>query len=352
MAAGSDVAADPFALRSTNTEQSANSARLLAASVRLTIEDANGYSYGSGTLIDSRQGEALILTCGHIFRDSGGKGKITVDLFSPAPQKVAGQLVSYDLKRDIGLVAIRPTSSVTVARVADKGYRVSRGDKVVTIGCNNGGQPTVIQSQVIAVDKFSGPANVEVAGQPVQGRSGGGLFASDGTVIGVCNAADPADNEGLFAAGETIRAELDHSGLSAVYEPQKKASPESLAAVPVSTRGTPTMPDHMPPSELEDRPLAVVPTDLRVSSAATSSSAAGAEAKRSAGGDWTRSSENHAAPQGAEVICVVRSADAKGKSEVIVLDRVSASFLEQLAAERQAQDGRRLTSLDVSRSSQ
>ncbi len=79
-------------------------AKLIAASVRLRIEDPNGNSCGSGTIIDARGGDALILTCGHIFRDSQGKGKIDVDLFGPyAGQRVTGQLISYDLKRDVGL---------------------------------------------------------------------------------------------------------------------------------------------------------------------------------------------------------------------------------------------------------
>ena len=48
--------------------------------MRLRIDDADGHSVGSGTIIDTRSGEALVLTCGHIFRDSQGKGKITIDL--------------------------------------------------------------------------------------------------------------------------------------------------------------------------------------------------------------------------------------------------------------------------------
>ena len=71
-------------------------ATLIAASVRLRVEDANGHSCGSGTIIDARDGQALILTCGHIFRDSKGKGQIEVDLFSPSgQQRVPGQLISY-----------------------------------------------------------------------------------------------------------------------------------------------------------------------------------------------------------------------------------------------------------------
>ena len=56
---------------------------LIESSVRLNISDPAGVSHGSGTIVDARQGEALVLTCGHIFRDSKGQGTITVDLFGP-----------------------------------------------------------------------------------------------------------------------------------------------------------------------------------------------------------------------------------------------------------------------------
>ena len=67
----------------------------------------SGVSWGTGTVIDCRQGEALILTCGHIFRDSEGEGRIEVDLFAPGgPRGVAGQVVAWDLRRDLALVSI------------------------------------------------------------------------------------------------------------------------------------------------------------------------------------------------------------------------------------------------------
>ena len=120
---------------------------LIAASVRLRVEDPTGRSCGSGTIIDSRGGEALVLTCGHIFRDSQGKGRIEVDLFANPPQEIAGRLVSYDLTRDVGLVAIRPPGPVATARLAPPGYRIGKGQAVVSVGCNNGGEPTARHSQ-------------------------------------------------------------------------------------------------------------------------------------------------------------------------------------------------------------
>ena len=55
--------------------------RALAATVRITVEDQNHNSYGTGSIIDTHGEEVLILTCGHIFRASQGRGQIQVDLF-------------------------------------------------------------------------------------------------------------------------------------------------------------------------------------------------------------------------------------------------------------------------------
>jgi hypothetical protein len=55
--------------------------------------------------------------------------------------------------------------------------------------------------------------------------------------------------------------------------------------------------------------------------------------------------ELHVRSEGAEVICVIRShTDPRAKSEIVVLDRASPAFLEQLASEQQRQDARQLTS--------
>lgn len=294
---------------------------LIASSVRLSIADPQGFSKGSGTLIDSRQGEALVLTCGHIFRDSGGKGEIKVDLFGPgAPQQVPGRLIKYDLKSDVALVSIRPGVPVRVAPVAPLGHRFGKGDRVVTVGCNNGGPATALDTKITAVDKFLGPPNVQVAGLPVEGRSGGGLFSATGHVIGVCNAADPADNEGLYAALPAIHAQLDQVGLAMVYKQRAEPAPNLQLA------GLPRMPG--PAAD----PFA--PTNTAASGRGLN------DAERATIAQLERGSDH------AEVICIVRSLNnPQAKSEVIMLDRASSAFLQQLSADRQAQESRHLTSL-------
>ncbi|MEX0676357.1 MAG: trypsin-like peptidase domain-containing protein [Pirellulales bacterium] len=327
---------------------------VIQASVRLTIADPQGSSHGTGTLVDARAGEALVLTCGHIFRDSQGKGQILVDLCGPgAPQKVPGRLVSYDLERDVALVSIRPGAQVRVAPLAPKGYRVAEGDRVITVGCNNGGPATAEESSITAVNKFRAGPNLSVAGLPAQGRSGGGLFTTDGQVIGVCNAADPADHEGLYAALAAIQDELDEAGLTEIYENRPQRSTVDAGGVgdlahmrpPVggasglngAAAGGAVDLAHMPgpaaqPSFAADRGARVIP--------ASTGSLAGVEPAAMA--------EINARADRAEVICIVRSlSNPDARSEVILLDHASSAFLQQLAADRQAQEARHLTSLKV-----
>ncbi|HEX3870204.1 MAG TPA: trypsin-like peptidase domain-containing protein [Pirellulales bacterium] len=309
----------PGLVRVSATRTKEVDARLIASTVRLRITDADGSSVGSGTIIDSRAGEALILTCGHIFRSSQGKGKIAVDLFgNDAAQGLPARMVGYDLEKDIALVSIRPSVPVTVALLAELDYKAKQGEPVISVGCDHGADPTVQRTRVTAIDKFLGPSNLQVDGQPVQGRSGGGLFTADGRVIGVCNAADPADNEGLFAALTTIYGQLDKLGLS-----------EMLA----STGAPPSIPKRMPPAAAAaPSPAPATPGSTNDAGLSPSESDALAEIR--------------ARSEGAEVICIVRSlTDPRAKSEIIVLDRASAKFLEELAADRARQNQRQLTEL-------
>jgi thiol-disulfide isomerase/thioredoxin len=204
----------------------------MQATVRLKVIDGGGNSFGTGTIIDTHGREALIVTCGHIFRESAGKGEIHVDLFAPgADSPVQGQLVHYEAQeRDIALVAIRPNTQITPIRVAPSSYRPERGTSVFSIGCDHGADPSIRDSSISAVDRYAGPPNLEIIGQPVVGRSGGGLFTTDGLLIGVCNAADPQEDRGIYASLPTIHWQLKHVGLESVFM-HDEAAPEVPAAV-------------------------------------------------------------------------------------------------------------------------
>ena len=319
-------------------------AKLLAASVRLRIEDADGNSCGSGTIIDSRNGEALILTCGHIFRDSQGKGKIDVDLFGPyTGQRVEGRLISYDLQRDVGLVAIRSPGPIAAARLAPAGSKINKGDKVASVGCDNGKDPELRYSHVTSLNRYTGPANLQVAGQPTEGRSGGGLFSADGMVVGVCNARDPQDQEGYYAALETVCAQLDDAHLAFAYQsPQgfDSASPATMLA----SMNTQAMPQNLPvisqPVPIPNAMSATMGQPMPIAAA----NGTGLNPTEQAALDEIR----RRLKEGAEVVCVIRSRrDPQTKSEVIMLDKASPEFIQQLAAETKTKDGRQETSLEL-----
>jgi len=297
--------------------------RLLAATARLRVDGGQGVSLGTGTVIDCRQGEALILTCGHIFRDSAGKGRVEVDLFSSSGERgLAGQVIAWDLKRDLALVSIFTDASIDPVRVGGVERSTTTGEPVVTVGCNGGKDPTIHHSRVTAVDKYLGPPNVQVAGQPVQGRSGGGLFGTDGTLIGVCNAADPTDNEGLFAALPSIHEQLDESGLSFVY----RSSYPSNAVVAAVAADLPAMPAAMPAVSFDRRDRAdALPTG------STESADPNAGGTLSAGEQaLVEQIRQHAGK--AEVICIVRPHGApQDASEVYVLQGSSRGFVDRLS---------------------
>jgi hypothetical protein len=264
---------------------------------------------------------------------------------------VAGQVISWDLKRDLALVSIFTEATIDPVRVGGTDRATPVGAAVVTVGCNGGKDPTIHHSRITAVDKYLGPSNLQVAGQPVQGRSGGGLFAIDGTLIGVCNAADPADNEGLFAALPSIHDQLDEAGLSFVY---RNVYPSGGLDVAAAGPRLPTMPAEMPNVAFDRRDrAAAVPTastgtlpdagsmpavaavPTASAAAATAPLASGrAEAPPTALSSGEAALIDHVRQHGgkAEVICIVRphgSADAS--SEVFVLKGARPDFVDHLS---------------------
>ncbi|MCO6458462.1 MAG: trypsin-like peptidase domain-containing protein [Pirellulaceae bacterium] len=285
---------DPAARSGTEDDVARAAQAALHATVRLRVEDEQGQSWGTGTIIDVHGDEALIVTCGHIFRDSNGQGRIQVELFAPGAQgPVPGELIAYDAKdRDIGLVSIRTNLRLQPVRVAPAGSRSLRGDRVFTIGCNHGQDPTIVHSHVTAVNKYLGPANIEVAGQPVDGRSGGGLFTANGQLIGVCNAADPQDKEGIYAALDTIHRQLADVGQSRLFE--------------VAATG---------PTPENSRPAAHEPQRALTELAAV--------------GNGPPVNGNRLDNEDTEVICILRRRDQQPQ-QVILLDRLPPHLLQQL----------------------
>jgi S1-C subfamily serine protease len=322
---------------------------LLESSVRLILHDDRGRATGSGTVIDCREGEALILTCGHIFREWSERGRVSVDFFDGAAERgVPARVVKYDLKSDVALLAITTRRPLRVARVASPRVRMQKGEAVLAAGCEHGADVEPFPTKITQIDKYLGPPNLCIAGQPKQGRSGGGLFNAQGQVIGVCNAADAEDNEGLYASLGAIHQLLDESKLEFVYREDAPTPSFNREFERQLTHEPPSMPAKMP---TDDRNLAAIATmDRRATPLQFPSTPPAVAFPANTGfnnsgsnGPVTNAPANQAtAPaKGNEVVLIYRdekTASAQGR--VVHLRNVSPELMARLAQEEQQQMAR------------
>jgi len=342
--------------------------RLVDATVRLSIADAEGKSTGTGTIIDARHGKALVLTCGHLFRESRGQGVVDVTLFRNSTQgaepigSAQAQVIDYDLDRDLALVCFETSGPVAVTPLAPKGTALAVEAPVTSVGCGHGANPTPWETRITAVNRYQGHANVEAARAPEEGRSGGGLFNAAGQLIGVCFAADPQGNEGLYASIDSIYQKLDALNLSATLQTppggsaqpaaiaqQPQSSPEShqppqlvVAPAPFEVRGQNPIPTPAS-NATASNPFGSVPASTSstnasgaassIASAATPATApapidaaALAPAERAAIQEIGRRAGN------SEVIVIIRPHDAAEPSDVIKLKAASPEFVQTLEA--------------------
>ena len=125
---------------------------------------------------------------------------------SPAPSRkpLSGKTIAYDLEGDVGLLSIATDAKLPASPVASLADEVQVRQSVYSIGCGGGETPSREDLFVTAINRYLGPDNIECTGEPLQGRSGGGLFDAQGDVVGVCVAADPRDKRGLYAGLKVI----------------------------------------------------------------------------------------------------------------------------------------------------
>jgi thiol-disulfide isomerase/thioredoxin len=222
--------------------------------VRIRVKGNQSTGFGSGTIIHSTPQESIILTCAHIFKLEGRKQvpasqfprKIMIDLFDgtlQGPKKnmvhfvemVEGRAVDYDFDRDVGLIRIRPGRRLPACRVVPAHWQPKSRMGVLTVGCSEGHDATAwhtVISRPRIQNFLSGHPTyeaIECNEAPKQGRSGGGLFTTDGYVAGVCNFAEPQGNHGLYATPGSIYHLLDRNNLMALYSPVSRGSGSMVA---------------------------------------------------------------------------------------------------------------------------
>lgn len=319
----------------------------LHACLRIRVKDSQGINFGTGTIIDSREGRTTILTCGHIFRKIDDKPLIEVDIFNGTKHETTvGHVLRYDLERDVGLIWIPTARPLPVAAIAGLSNATTVGQHVFSIGCSAGDPPTKLQHRVTCLNRYNGPDNIECTGVPVQGRSGGGLFDTAGRLIGVCIAADQRDQRGLYSGLQPIHDLLDQVKLSHLH-PQGEPRPQadSLATREAATSPTrieepafdsddsesasedlagpfASSKSHSEPEDLLERPELAATLGIPVTPAMNDSDSA---------------SEVDPKVE-SEVVCIIRPLNnPRGASRVVIINRASTKFLSQLSGELEQQ---------------
>ena len=327
---------------------------LLAASVRVRVSDDSGSNFGSGTIIDSRVGRTVILTCGHIFRairksndmiaksdepaeESADKTVtprlLEVDIFLPGGRSVTyvGKLVDADLVGDVGIVTI-PTAGVLAATpLAPRDALRTVGDELTSIGCGGGEEPKLQATQLTAINRYDGPDNLECTTAPKQGRSGGGLFDDQGHLVGVCIAADQESDRGLYAGLKPIYALLTRAKLQQVLPPAERPAQPLIDEV------------------ADDRVVDVAPVEEAKRSGKAAAAPFGDADLAWLDHGQAPSADELAgmfadAPE-AEVICIVRPKNGAA-DRVVILNQASPKFMTYLLDS--ADTGRKTATQDVS----
>jgi hypothetical protein len=279
-------------------------ARAEAATVRIRVDEENTTAYGTGTIIDVHGDEALVLTCGHIFREMKPHSQLTIDLFADRsqPMNIPAQLIDFQATpgaEDIGLLSFRLPLAIEPVPLLPKVESLTIGQPAFSFGCDHGETPTRRDTSVKNINRYLGAANVEIVGAPAVGRSGGGLFDNQGRLIGVCNAADAAGDEGIYAAAGIVYTQIDRLGLTHLFNDKAppRAAPVQLASSPGQPKPT------AQPSAAAQNPLPA-PSPAQPSFGAPLS----------------------------QLTCIVR--DASGREQVVTVDSPSSDLLD--AIHRQA----------------
>jgi len=294
----------------------------LRASVRLRVQDDAGIFYGSGTIIDSRPGQAVILTCGHIFRKAGSDSKIEVDLFQNGgpskPETLVGKVMHFDLEIDVGLLLIAYPQRLPIAKIGPATVQPAVNDPAFSIGCGGGDVPTRQNLVLTALNKYAGPANIECTEMPQQGRSGGGLFVGQ-ELIGVCIAADPKEKRGIYVGTKPITQLLDKVGLGQVVP--VTATPDRALASGTPEEGKAVDFENNPLSDRGSRNDIVAIGRLLGGDLGTATLS-----------EFPASVQDY---EGAEIICIVRPKTPGTSSRVVIVNQASQRFVGDLLHESQ-----------------
>ena len=209
----------------------------LAATVRIRVagmstEETKKGEYlqdvGTGTIVHCATGEAIILTCAHLFLNIAVKDAVVeVDVFEDGKAVTyPAKLVGGDNDADLALLRIRTSKTFPVATLSSSIAEARPGQAMVSFGCNGGADPTHLDTKLVDINRYDGPPMFICTTDPVSGRSGGGLFSTNGQRLGVCSCADRKTKEGLYAAHGAILELVSYCELNSILKPTPASNGE------------------------------------------------------------------------------------------------------------------------------
>jgi len=214
---------DPAANGNLSNDASAAS---LAATVRIRVagkstEDGKHLQdVGTGTIVHSVTGQAIVLTCAHLFLNIAVKEAIVeIEIYENGkPVVYPAKLVGGDHDADLALLRIRTTKVFPASPISAQIPEPKVGQQLMSFGCNDGDDPTRLDTKLVDINRYDGPPNFVCSVDPISGRSGGGLFSVDGLLMGVCSCADRKSQEGLYAAHGSILELVKYCELSDILK--------------------------------------------------------------------------------------------------------------------------------------
>lgn len=224
-------------------------ARAEAATVRVRVAGANqttGESIvdlGTGTVIASKPGESLLLTCAHLFADlSPADTKVSVECFLPSgPQVYPAEVICGSRYFDLVLLRIATPRVIEAVPLSAEDLAPKPEQTLISIGCNEGDTPSRTKTGLVTMNRYpNSPPHLICSGDPESGRSGGGLYDRRGYLVGICIAALREQNEGLFMGAGAIRLLFEEQKLTHLLPP---STDPPATTIPVQPGGSNSDPD-------------------------------------------------------------------------------------------------------------
>ena len=152
-----------------------------AATVRVKVAGVSSkdgkkiQDVGTGTIVYSATGQAIILTCAHVFLDMSTKdAKIEIEVFENGKAlSYPASLIGGDHNSDLAFLKIQSTKIMPAVRLTAAAPSVAKDQNLVSFGCNGGADPTLLKTKIVDINRYNGPANLVCSVDPQSGRSGG-----------------------------------------------------------------------------------------------------------------------------------------------------------------------------------